>query len=60
MDEKRLGSGWMIVLHQAPTVVSRRWRGVGVRVVLELAIVVASYGAFGAPPEGLKAKRTRK
>jgi hypothetical protein len=29
-------------------------------VVLELAIVVASCGAFGAPPEGLKAKRTRK
>jgi hypothetical protein len=28
--------------------------------VLELAIVVASSGAFGAPPEGLKAKRTRK
>ena len=28
--------------------------------VLELAIVVASCGPFGAPPEGLKAKRTRK
>jgi hypothetical protein len=38
-----------------------RWRcGVGARVVLELAIVVASCGAFGTPPEGLKAKRTRK
>ena len=32
----------------------------GARVVLELAIVVASCGPFGAPPEGLKAKRTRK
>ena len=32
----------------------------GARVVLELAIVVASCGSFGAPPEGLKAKRTRK
>jgi hypothetical protein len=41
-------------------VVNRWWRGVGARVVLELTIVVASYGAFGAPPEGLKAKRTRK
>ena len=41
-------------------VVNRWWRGVGARVVLELAIVVASYGPFGAPPEGLKAKRTRK
>jgi hypothetical protein len=36
---------------------------VGARVVLvllELAIVVASSGPFGAPPEGLKAIRTRK
>jgi hypothetical protein len=33
---------------------------VGARVVLGLAIVVASCGVFGAPPEGLKAKRTRK
>ena len=32
----------------------------GARVVLELAIVVASCGPFGAPLEGLKAKRTRK
>ena len=40
--------------------VNRWWRGVGARVVLELAIVVASRGPFGAPPEGLKAKRTRK
>ena len=39
-----------------------RWqRGVGARtVVLELTIVVASCGPFGAPPEGQKAKRTRK
>jgi hypothetical protein len=37
----------MIVSHQPPTVVNR-WRcGVGARVVLELAIVVASCGAFG-------------
>jgi hypothetical protein len=33
---------------------------VGARVVLELAIVVASCGLFGARPEGLKAKRTRR
>ena len=50
----------MIGSHQPPTVVNRWWRGVGARVVLELAIVVASCGPFGAPPEGLKAKRTRK
>jgi hypothetical protein len=50
----------MIESHQPPTVVNRWWRGVGAGVVLELAIVVASCGAFGAPPEGLKAKRTRK
>jgi hypothetical protein len=50
----------MIVSYQPVTVVNRWWRGAGARVVLELAIVVASCGAFGAPPEGLKAKRTRK
>jgi hypothetical protein len=59
-DEKRLRSGWMSMLYQPPTVVNRWCRGVGARVVLELAIVVASSGSFGAPPEGLKAKRTRK
>jgi hypothetical protein len=42
------------VSHQPPTVVNRWRRGVGARVVLELAIVVASCGAFRAPPEGLK------
>jgi hypothetical protein len=48
--------------HQPPTVVNRWRRGVGARVVLELAIVVASSGPFGAPPEDLhvQAKRTRK
>jgi hypothetical protein len=50
----------MIVSYQPPMVVNCWWRGVGARVVLELAIVVASSGPFGAPPEGLKAKRTRK
>jgi hypothetical protein len=61
LAEKRLRNGWMIGSHQPPTVVNR-WRcGVRARVVLELAIVVANCGAFGAaPPEGLKAKRTRK
>ena len=38
----------MIVSHQPPTVVNRWWRGVGARVVLGLAIVVASSGPFGA------------
>jgi hypothetical protein len=37
----------MIGSHQPPTVVNRGWRGVGARVVLELAIVVASSGPFG-------------
>jgi hypothetical protein len=61
LAEKRLRNGWMIGPHQPPTVVYHWRRGVGARVVLELAsIVVASCGALGAPPEGLKAKRTRK
>jgi hypothetical protein len=60
LDEKRLINGWLIVSHQPPTVVNHWWRGVGARVVLELAIVVASCDPFGAPPEGRKAKRTRK
>jgi hypothetical protein len=52
LKEKRLDeNGWMIVSHQPPTVVNRWRRRVGARVVLELAIVVASCGAFGAPPE---------
>jgi hypothetical protein len=46
----------MIESHQPPTLVNRRWRGVGARVVLELAIIVASCGAFGAPPEGPKSQ----
>jgi hypothetical protein len=51
LDENRLRNGWMIGLHQPPTVVNRWWRGVGAtRVVLELAIVVASCDSFGAPP----------
>ena len=50
----------MIESHQPPTVINRWWRGVGARVVLELVNVVASCGPFGAPPKGLKAKRTRK
>jgi hypothetical protein len=50
----------MIVSHRPPTVVNDWWRGVGATVVLELAIVVASYSPVGAPPEGQKAKRTRK
>jgi hypothetical protein len=40
----------MIVSNQPPTVVNRWRRETGPRVVLELAIVVASCGAFGAPP----------
>ena len=60
MYEKLLRNGWMIVSHQPVTVVNRWWRGVGTRVVLELTIVVASSEPFGAPPGGLKAKRTRK
>jgi hypothetical protein len=60
MNEKRLRNGWMIVSYQPPMVTNRWWCGVGARVVLELAIVVASCGAFGAPLEGLKAKCTRK
>jgi hypothetical protein len=50
----------MIGSHQPPTVVNRWRRWEGARVVLELAIVVARCGTFGDPPEGLKAKRTRK
>jgi hypothetical protein len=50
----------MIGSHQPPTVVNRWGHGMGARVVLELAIVAASCGVSGAPPEGLKAKRTRK
>ncbi len=50
MDEKGLRNGWIIVSHQPVTVVNRWWRGVGTRVVLELAIVVASFGPSGAPP----------
>jgi hypothetical protein len=46
--------------YQPPPGVNRGRGGVGARGVLELAIVVASCGAFGAPPEGLKAKRTTK
>jgi hypothetical protein len=38
----------MIGSHQPPTVVNRWRRGVGARVVLELAIVVGVYGCFGA------------
>jgi hypothetical protein len=53
----------MIGSHQLATVVNR-WRcGVGARVVLELAIVVATStsrcGCFGAPPKGRGAERTR-
>ena len=40
----------MIVSHQPVTVVNRWRRGAGARVVLELAIVVASCGAFGRSP----------
>jgi hypothetical protein len=54
-------NGWMIVSHQPSTVINRWQRGVGARtVVLELTIVVARCGPFGAPPEGQKAKRMRK
>ena len=59
LDEKRLRNGWMIVSHQPPTVVNRWRHGVGAKVVLELTIVVASYGPYGAPPEGQKAPLLR-
>ena len=45
-----MGNGWMIGSHEPPTVVNRWRRGVGATVVLELAIVVASCGPFGALP----------
>ena len=44
MDGKRLRNGCMTVPHQPPTVVNDWWRGVGARVVLGLAIVVARCG----------------
>ena len=60
LEEKRLRNGWVIVPHQPPTVVNRWWRGVGARVVLELANIVASRGPFGAPFEAREAEPTRK
>ena len=49
----------MIVSHQAPTVVNDWRRGVGARVVLGLAIVVARCGCFGATFEARGAEHTR-
>jgi hypothetical protein len=49
----------MVVSHQSPTVVNRRRRGVGARVVLGLAIVVARCGCFGATFEARGAEPTR-
>ena len=49
----------MIVSHQPPTVVNRWRRGVGARVVLELAIVVGGCGCFGATFEARGAEPTR-
>ena len=49
----------MIVSHQPPTVANRWWRGVGARVVLELAIVVGECGCFGATFEARGAESTR-
>jgi hypothetical protein len=49
----------MIVSHQPTTVVNRWRRGVGARVVLGLAIVVARCGCFGATFEAREAEPTR-
>ena len=49
----------MIVSHQPLTVVNRWWRGVGARVVLELAIVVGECGCFGATFEARGGEPTR-
>jgi hypothetical protein len=60
LDEQRLRSGWLVVPHRPSTMVNRWRRGLGARVVLGLANVVATCGSFGSSFEGRKAKRTRK